>query len=267
LHSLLTYQNDETIDKSVQIILTNTLTSMEDSDHKIPKHHKQAMNSTCKEKWVEAEQKEFYGLWKVGAGEWAKCPEERKPIMSKWTYALKTNADSTVERYKARICARGDQTKEGIDYEETFSPVVRWESIRLFLALTVLLGLKPLQLDMDLAYLYAPLNERIYAPTRRNPSTPRNGITPTKIAIWITTQRKKLEFSFARYSRSRWVNTITRGHLPIYQKTRPYSNYPGCLRRRSIYCSNNRNSQPFMHMVGINIQDKNTRFTKTTIRI
>jgi len=63
--------------------------------------------------------------------------------MSKWTYAIKTNAEGVIQRFKARICARGDQTKEGIDYEETFSPVVKWESIRLFLALTVLLRLSP----------------------------------------------------------------------------------------------------------------------------
>ena len=102
------------------------------------------------------------GLWEVGAWIWAKCPDDIRPIMSKWTYALKTNAEGEIQRFKARICARGDQTKEGIDYEETFSPVVKWESIRLFLALTVLLRLSPLQLDVDLAYLYAPLDETIY---------------------------------------------------------------------------------------------------------
>jgi hypothetical protein len=53
-------------------------------------------------------------------------------------------------------------TEEGIDYQETFSPVAKWESIRLFLAMTVLLHLIPMQLDVDLAYLYAPLTEAIY---------------------------------------------------------------------------------------------------------
>ena len=61
--------------------------------------------------------------------------------MSKQTYAFKPNVEGVIQRFKARIFARGDQTKEGIDYEETFSLVLKWESIRLFLALTVLLRL------------------------------------------------------------------------------------------------------------------------------
>ena len=128
----------------------------------VPKSHGQAVKSPQAKEWLEAESKEIQSLWDVGAWAWEKLPWGRKPIHSKWAYALKTNADGIVERFKARICARGDMTEQGIDYEETFSPVAKWESIRLFLALTVLLSLIPLQLDVDLAYLYAPLDEAIY---------------------------------------------------------------------------------------------------------
>ena len=128
----------------------------------VPKSHGQAVKSPQAKEWLEAEAKEIQSLWDVGAWAWEKLPWGRKPIHSKWAYALKTNADGIVERFKARICARGDMTEQGIDYQETFSPVAKWESIRLFLALTVLLSLIPLQLDVDLAYLYAPLDEAIY---------------------------------------------------------------------------------------------------------
>jgi hypothetical protein len=70
--------------------------------------------------------------------------------------------------------ARGDRCREGVDYKETFSPVVRWTSVRLYLALTTLLGLVPSQVDVDLAYLYANLNEEIYLKPPQGVSLPEN---------------------------------------------------------------------------------------------
>ncbi len=128
----------------------------------IPKTHKKVLESPQREDWLAAENKEITSLWDVGAWVWEKLPQGRIPIRSKWTYDLKTDIEGIIQRFKARICARGDMTEEGIDYTETFSPVAKWESIRLFLAMTVLLGLIPMQLDVDLAYLYAPLTEAIY---------------------------------------------------------------------------------------------------------
>ena len=104
--------------------LTSIFTAINNIDNRIPLCHKHVLTSSDMPQWLEAEQKELDGLWEVGAWIWAKCPDNVKPIMSKWTYNLKTNAEGVIQRYKA-ICARGDQTKERIDYEETFSPVVK----------------------------------------------------------------------------------------------------------------------------------------------
>ena len=66
-------------------------------------------------------------------------------------------------RVKARLTARGDLVDaEELDFQEIFSPVVSWPGLRIFLALTVLLDLKPLQIDVDLAYLCANLEEPVY---------------------------------------------------------------------------------------------------------
>jgi hypothetical protein len=76
-------------------------------------------------------------------------------------YDIKTNAANEIIRFKARLSARGDQ----LDFEDVgnvYSPVVSWVDIRYFLALTVLLGLKPWQMDFELAYLNADLEEGIY---------------------------------------------------------------------------------------------------------
>ena len=56
-------------------------------------------------------------------------------VSSKWIYKIKHAADGSIEKYKARFVARGFSQKEGIDYEETFTPVARYTSIRAIMAL------------------------------------------------------------------------------------------------------------------------------------
>ena len=69
-------------------------------------------------------------------------PEGRRIVGSKWVFRTKRDANGAVERYKARLVAQGCSQKYGQDYDETFSPVVRFESIRIVIALAVQFGLK-----------------------------------------------------------------------------------------------------------------------------
>ena len=57
-------------------------------------------------------------------------PEGKSVVSSKWIFKIKHAADGSIEKYKARFMARGFSQKEGIDYEEKFSPVARYTSIR-----------------------------------------------------------------------------------------------------------------------------------------
>ena len=66
-----------------------------------------------------------------------------------------------VKKFKARFCARGDQQLEGIDFFETYAPVVQWTTVRLMLILEILLNLKSKQGDVTVAYFrHAQMDEK-----------------------------------------------------------------------------------------------------------
>ena len=72
------------------------------------------------------------------------------------------NADGSVERYKARLVAQGFTQKFGIDYDKTFCPVVRFESVQIVITLAVQNGLKLHQMDVATAFLNGELKEEVY---------------------------------------------------------------------------------------------------------
>ena len=77
------------------------------------------------EKWQSAMDEEMQAL--IENNTWSLVPrvEGKQPIGCKWIYKIKRNVDGSIARYKARIVAKGYAKKYGIDYEETFSPVVK----------------------------------------------------------------------------------------------------------------------------------------------
>jgi hypothetical protein len=77
-------------------------------------------------------------------------------------YKVKTKADGSVDRYKARLVAKGFKQWYGLDYEETFSPVVNAVTIRLVLSLAVSQGWELRQLDVQNAFLHDILEEDEY---------------------------------------------------------------------------------------------------------
>jgi hypothetical protein len=83
-------------------------------------------------------------------------------IDSKWVFKVKKHADGTIERYKARLAAKGFKQRYGLDCEDTFSPAVKPANIRLLLSLAVTRGWSLRQLDVQNAFLYGVLEEEVY---------------------------------------------------------------------------------------------------------
>ena len=135
-------------------------------DVKVPKSHSQATHSALSFYWVKAEESELKGIKYKDCYEIIDIedvPAGESIIPAKWVYAVKLNSNGKIVRFKARLTARGDLVDiEDLDFQDIYSPVVSWPGFRIFLALTVLLGLHPLQIDVDLAYLYADLETPVY---------------------------------------------------------------------------------------------------------
>jgi hypothetical protein len=86
----------------------------------------------------------------------------RRVVNNMWVYKAKTDASRVVSRYKARFVAKGCSQREGIDYTETFSPVIRLASQRVFSSIAAARDLELGGLNIDTAFMYAPIKEDVY---------------------------------------------------------------------------------------------------------
>jgi histone deacetylase 1/2 len=111
--------------------------------------------------WKKAMDVEYTALMKNKT--WHLVPPEqgRNIIDCKWVYKIKRKADGSIDQYKARLVAKGFKQRYGIDYEDTFSPVVKEATIRLVLSIAVSSGWNLRQLDVQNAFLHGFLEEEV----------------------------------------------------------------------------------------------------------
>ena len=111
--------------------------------------------------WAAAMEAELDSLWENGVYEEVPRPSG-KVIGTKWVMRVKTDASGNLEKYKARMVAKGFKQVEGVYYEETFAPTVRFESVRALVAMVAGVGWELDQMDVTTAFLYAELEEETY---------------------------------------------------------------------------------------------------------
>ena len=123
-----------------------------------------AMNGPFAAEYYAACQTELDTLQTMKAWDIVRIPKGVQPIQSTWAFKCKRCPDGTVKKFKARFCVMGNRQTHGVDFFETWSPVVQWSTIRLMMILSAKLGLKSAQADITAAFVHATVEkgENIY---------------------------------------------------------------------------------------------------------
>ena len=128
----------------------------------IPKEPKSVKTALRHPGWKQAMEAELQAL--VDQKTFRLVP--RTPTMrvlgTKWIWKTKLNSDGTLDKLKARYVAKGFNQVAGVDFQETFSPVIRYSTVRLVLSLATMNGWILRQLDVKNAFLHGPLQEPVF---------------------------------------------------------------------------------------------------------
>lgn len=112
--------------------------------------------------WRDAIQPKLSALLKTNTWQLTPLPPTKKSIGCKWIFKVKLKADGTVERHKARLVAKSFTQTEGLDYLETFSPMVKMTTIGVLLSLAAINGWHLHQIDVNTTFLHGDSDEEVY---------------------------------------------------------------------------------------------------------
>lgn len=169
-----------------------------------PINIEEVRSSAERSEWEHAMEAEIESLIANGTFVEAPLPPGRKAVKSKWVFKRKTHADGSLDKFKARVVAKGFSQRYGDDYSDTFSPVVRHTTVRIVLIIAVERRMKRLQLDIKTAFLNSPLNEEIYM-------EPVEGYKNGDGAVWLL---RRALYGLKQASRS-WYETLSKFLLSI----------------------------------------------------
>ncbi|PRQ27705.1 putative linoleate 9S-lipoxygenase [Rosa chinensis] len=125
-------------------------------------HLSKVQDAMKDEKWAKAMAVEMDALEKNQTWELVSLPPGKKTVGCRWVYTVKHNSDGSVDRYKARLVAKGYTQKYSVDYDETFAPVAKINTIQVLLSLAANLDWPLQQFDVKNAFLHGDLNEEVY---------------------------------------------------------------------------------------------------------
>jgi hypothetical protein len=114
------------------------------------------------EKWLKAMKSKINSMYDNQVWTMVDIPSDRKAVENKWIFNKKTDVDGNVTVYKSRLVTKGFQQIQGVDYDETFSPVVMLKSIRILLAIVAYFDYNIWQMDVKTAFLNGNIEEELY---------------------------------------------------------------------------------------------------------
>ncbi|WMV55478.1 hypothetical protein MTR67_048863 [Solanum verrucosum] len=120
------------------------------------------MSSSESTNWKEAVNSEIKSILSNHTWELTDLPSGNKLLGSKWIFKRAMKADGTIDKYMARLVVKGYRKKKGLDYFDTYSPIIRITSIRMLIALTAVHDPKIHQMDVKTTLLKGELEEEIY---------------------------------------------------------------------------------------------------------
>jgi hypothetical protein len=123
---------------------------------------REAMDSPYWPKWLAALKKEYGRMEELKVWTIEDLPAGRKALKSKWIFSYKVDENGYVTKFKARLVAAGYSQQPGIDFKETFSSVIKIQTVRIILAMAEQYGLNIEQMDVATAFLYGELDEPNY---------------------------------------------------------------------------------------------------------
>ena len=105
-------------------------------------------------------------------------------LKTKWVFKQKTKADGSIDKFKARLCVKGWSQKYGVDFKDTFAPVIKQSSLKLMIAIAVEKRWIIRQVDVETAFLNGVLEIEIYIPQPEGLSDGTNRVCKLKKAIY-----------------------------------------------------------------------------------
>ncbi|KAD3640650.1 hypothetical protein E3N88_29873 [Mikania micrantha] len=127
-----------------------------------PTSYHEAITSDQSSEWKKAMIDELDSIKKNDVWDLVELPNGVKPVGCKWVFKTKLDLNGNIECFKARLVAKGFTQKEGIDYQESFSPVSRKVSLRIVMALVAHFDLELHQMDVKTAFLNGDLYEDMF---------------------------------------------------------------------------------------------------------
>jgi hypothetical protein len=131
-------------------------------DNNKPANYEEAMMSLDSGKWLEAMKSELGSMSENQVWTLVAPPSDHKAIECKWIFKKKTDVDGNVNVYKARLVAKGFRQVQGVDYDETFSPIVMFKSVQILLAIAAFHDYEIWQMDVKTAFLNGNIDEELY---------------------------------------------------------------------------------------------------------